>query len=94
MRESYGLAEATLDGVARAVWEAGGLITFFTAGEPEARAWPTERDAAAPVAAGVIHSDFEKAFIRAEVTSVDDLVVTVVGVFIVFGVDSCSGWGV
>jgi ribosome-binding ATPase YchF (GTP1/OBG family) len=74
MRESYGLAEATLDGVARAVWEAGGLITFFTAGEPEARAWPTERDAAAPVAAGVIHSDFEKAFIRAEVTSVDDLV--------------------
>jgi ribosome-binding ATPase YchF (GTP1/OBG family) len=74
MRESYGLEEATLDGVARAVWEAGGLITFFTAGEPEARAWPTERDAAAPVAAGVIHSDFEKAFIRAEVASVDELV--------------------
>ena len=74
MRESYGLEEATLDGVARAVWEAGGLITFFTAGEPEARAWPTDRDAAAPVAAGVIHSDFEKAFIRAEVASVDELV--------------------
>jgi ribosome-binding ATPase YchF (GTP1/OBG family) len=74
MRESYGLAEATLDGVAKAVWEAGGLITFFTAGEPEARAWPTERDAPAPMAAGVIHSDFEKAFIRAEVTSVDELV--------------------
>jgi ribosome-binding ATPase YchF (GTP1/OBG family) len=74
MRESYGLGEATLDEVARAVWEVGGLITFFTAGEPEARAWPTDRDAAAPVAAGVIHSDFEKAFIRAEVASVDELV--------------------
>src|ERR1700736_1132058 len=74
MRASYGLGEDTLEGVARAVWEAGGLITFFTAGEPEARAWPSDRDAPAPVAAGVIHSDFEKAFIRAEVTSVDELV--------------------
>jgi ribosome-binding ATPase YchF (GTP1/OBG family) len=49
-------------------------MTFFTAGEPEARAWPSERDSLAPVAAGVIHSDFEKNFIRAEVTSVDELV--------------------
>jgi ribosome-binding ATPase YchF (GTP1/OBG family) len=56
------------------VWDAGGLITFFTAGEPEARAWPCEAEAPAPVAAGVIHSDFEKHFIRAEVTSVDELV--------------------
>jgi ribosome-binding ATPase YchF (GTP1/OBG family) len=74
MRETYGLSGSGLDAVAQAVWKAGGLITFFTAGEPEVRAWPCERDAPAPVAAGVIHSDFEKHFIRAEVTSVDDLV--------------------
>jgi ribosome-binding ATPase YchF (GTP1/OBG family) len=74
MRASYGIEEATLPEVARGVWDAGGLITFFTAGEPEVRAWPTERDSPAPVAAGVIHSDFEKSFIRAEVTSVDELV--------------------
>jgi ribosome-binding ATPase YchF (GTP1/OBG family) len=74
MRESYGLERSGLAAVAQAVWTAGGLITFFTAGEPEARAWPCERDATAPVAAGVIHSDFEKAFIKAEVTSVDELV--------------------
>jgi ribosome-binding ATPase YchF (GTP1/OBG family) len=73
-RASYGLTEGGLDAVARAVWKAGGLITYFTAGEPEVRAWPCERDAPAPVAAGVIHSDFEKHFIRAEVTSVDELV--------------------
>jgi ribosome-binding ATPase YchF (GTP1/OBG family) len=75
MRAVYGLPpESGLGRVARAVWEAGGLITFFTAGEPEARAWPCEADAPAPVAAGVIHSDFQKSFIRAEVTSVDELV--------------------
>ena len=51
-----------------------GLITYFTAGEPEVRAWPCERDAPAPVAASKIHTDFEKHFIRAEVTSVDELV--------------------
>jgi GTP-binding protein YchF len=74
MRESYGLTGSGLGAVARAVWDAGGLMTFFTAGEPEVRAWPCEAGAAAPVAAGVIHSDFEKHFIRAEVTSVDELV--------------------
>lgn len=74
MRQMYGLNASGLDAVARAVWDAGGLITFFTAGEPEARAWPCEADAPAPIAAGVIHSDFEKHFIRAEVTSVDELV--------------------
>ena len=46
----------------------------FTAGEPEVRAWPCERDAPAPIAASKIHTDFEKHFIRAEVTSVDELV--------------------
>ncbi len=74
MRETYGLTGSGLGAVARAVWEAGGLMTFFTAGEPEVRAWPCEAEAPAPVAAGVIHSDFEKHFIRAEVTSVDELV--------------------
>jgi hypothetical protein len=63
-----------VDAVARAVWSASGLITFFTAGEPEVRAWPCESDAPAPIAAGVIHTDFIKKFIRAEVTSVEELV--------------------
>jgi GTP-binding protein YchF len=73
-RRTYGLSESGLDAVARAVWDAGGLITYFTAGEPEVRAWPVEAGSEAPVAAGRIHSDFEKHFIRAEVTSVDELV--------------------
>ncbi len=74
MRAGYGIDESGLGRIARAVWEAGGLITYFTAGEPEVRAWPCERDAPAPVAAAKIHTDFEKHFIRAEVTSVDELV--------------------
>ena len=73
-RSSYGLTESGLEAVARAVWQAGGLITYFTAGEPEVRAWPCEDGAPAPIAAGVIHTDFIKKFIRAEVTSVDELV--------------------
>ena len=74
LRASYGIAESGLAAVARAVWKAGGLITYFTAGEPEVRAWPCEDGAPAPIAAGVIHTDFIKKFIRAEVTSVDELV--------------------
>src|ERR1700686_408546 len=74
MRAGYGIDESGLGRLARAVWEAGGLITYFTAGEPEVRAWPCERDAPAPIAASKIHTDFEKHFIRAEVTSVDELV--------------------
>ncbi|MFI5282898.1 MAG: DUF933 domain-containing protein [Candidatus Dormibacterales bacterium] len=74
MRASYGIDESGLGRIARAVWEVGGLITYFTAGEPEVRAWPCERDAPAPIAASKIHTDFEKHFIRAEVTSVDELV--------------------
>ncbi len=73
-RRSYGLEAGGLDRLAQAVWRAGGLVTYFTAGEPEVRAWPCEAEAPAPVAAGVIHSDFEKSFIRAEVASVDELV--------------------
>ncbi|TAN35116.1 redox-regulated ATPase YchF [bacterium] len=74
MRAGYGIDESGLGRIARAVWEAGGLITYFTAGEPEVRAWPCEQDAPAPIAASKIHTDFEKHFIRAEVTSVDELV--------------------
>lgn len=74
MRAGYGIDESGLGRIARAVWESGGLITYFTAGEPEVRAWPCERDAPAPVAAGKIHTDFVQHFIRAEVTSVDELV--------------------
>jgi ribosome-binding ATPase YchF (GTP1/OBG family) len=74
MRAGYGIDESGLGRVARAVWTAGGLITYFTAGEPEVRAWPCEKDAPAPIAASKIHTDFEKHFIRAEVTSVDELV--------------------
>ena len=74
MRHGYGIDQSGLDRIARAVWDAGGLITYFTAGEPEVRAWPCEKDAPAPQAAAKIHTDFEKHFIRAEVTSVDELV--------------------
>ena len=74
MRAGFGIDESGAGRIARAVWEAGGLITYFTAGEPEARAWPTQKDSLAPVAASKIHTDFEKHFIRAEVTSVDELV--------------------
>lgn len=74
MRETYGLTASALGELTREVWAAGGLMTFFTAGEPEARAWPCAAGAFAPVAAGVIHSDFEKSFIRAEVTSVEEFV--------------------
>jgi ribosome-binding ATPase len=74
MRAGYGIDESGLGRIARAVWEAGGLITYFTAGEPEVRAWPCERDSPAPIAAGKIHTDFVQHFIRAEVTSVDELV--------------------
>src|SRR5256712_4285368 len=74
MRAGYGIDESGLGRIARAVWEAGGLITYFTAGEPEVRAWPCERDAPAPVAAGTDYTDIAKHFIRAEVTSVNELV--------------------
>ena len=51
-----------------------GLITFFTAGETEVRAWTIPKGTKAPQAAGVIHTDFEKGFIKAEIVSYDDLI--------------------
>ena len=71
---SLGLAEPGLDRLIRAGYELLGLITFFTAGPKESRAWTVEKGARAPRAASVIHSDFEKGFIRAEVIKYDDYV--------------------
>ncbi|HJR91998.1 MAG TPA: redox-regulated ATPase YchF [Acidimicrobiia bacterium] len=68
-----GLSEPGLDSLARATYDLLGLRTFFTAGPKEIRAWTVAAGATAPAAAGVIHSDFEHGFIRAEVYSVDDL---------------------
>ena len=69
-----GLAEAGLDRIIRAGYQLLGLLTFFTAGPKEVRAWTTHAGALAPQAAGEIHTDFEKGFIRAEVISYDDFV--------------------
>jgi GTP-binding protein YchF len=71
---SMGLSEPGLDRVIRAAYTLLGLQTYFTAGEKEVRAWTVKRGATAPQAAGVIHTDFEKGFIRAETVSFDDYV--------------------
>jgi GTP-binding protein YchF len=67
-----GLAEAGLDVLIRAAYKLLNLETFFTAGPKEARAWTIERGSKAPQAAGKIHSDFERGFIRAETIAYDD----------------------
>jgi len=69
-----GLAEPGLDRVIRTAYELLGLETFFTAGPKEVRAWTVRQGATAPEAAGVIHSDFQRGFIRAEVVSYEDFV--------------------
>ncbi len=69
-----GLAEPGLDRVIRSGYALLGLQTFFTAGPKEVRAWTTKIGATAPQAAGEIHTDFEKGFIRAEVIAYDDFV--------------------
>ena len=71
---AMGLDEAGLDRFVRAGYRLLGLQTFFTAGPKECRAWTVAKGARAPQAAGVIHSDFEKGFIRAEVTAYDDFI--------------------
>ena len=70
----YGIEEPGLNRVIRLSYELLGLISFFTVGEDEVRAWTVRRGAKAPEAAGVIHTDLQKGFIRAEVISYDDLV--------------------
>ncbi|MDR2163078.1 MAG: redox-regulated ATPase YchF [Clostridiales Family XIII bacterium] len=69
-----GIGESGLDKLVKASYRILGLISYLTAGEPEVRAWMIERGTKAPQAAGKIHSDFEKGFIRAETISFDDLV--------------------
>ncbi|MBX9944982.1 MAG: redox-regulated ATPase YchF [Reyranella sp.] len=71
---SLGLAETGLARVVRAGYQLLDLVTFFTVGPKEARAWTVRRDAKAPEAAGAIHTDFEKGFIRAETIAYEDYV--------------------
>ena len=73
MLASSGLAEAALPALAREAYKVLGLQSYFTAGEKEVRAWTIPVGATAPQAAGVIHTDFEKGFIRAEVYTLADL---------------------
>ena len=73
-REDLGLAEPGLDRVVRTSYALLGLISFLTAGEDECRAWTIPRGTRAQQAAGAIHSDIERGFIRAEVVAFDDLV--------------------
>jgi GTP-binding protein YchF len=72
--QSMGQQESGLDQLARVGFATLGLQTFLTAGPKESRAWTIRRGATAPQAAGVIHTDFERGFIKAEVVSYDDLV--------------------
>ncbi len=72
--ESLGLSESGLDRLAHGAYHLLGLQSYFTAGEKEVRAWTIHRGDKAPAAAGVIHSDFEKGFIRAETVSYDAFV--------------------
>ncbi len=72
--KELGIEESGLDKLIRAAYRLLGLETYFTAGEQEVRAWTIPSGTKAPQAAGVIHSDFERGFIRAEVVSYDDLV--------------------
>jgi len=71
---SLGLTESGLDRLAHAAYHLLGLQSYFTAGEKEVRAWTVHRGDKAPAAAGVIHSDFEKGFIRAETVAFEDFV--------------------
>lgn len=71
--EDLGLEESGLEKLIKASYHLLGLISYLTAGEPEVRAWTIKRGTKAPQAAGKIHSDFERGFIRAEVVSYDDL---------------------
>ncbi|MCH3910571.1 MAG: redox-regulated ATPase YchF [Limosilactobacillus oris] len=71
--EMEGVTEPGLNRLIRAAYKLLGLETFFTAGGPETRAWTYRKGTKAPQAAGIIHSDFERGFIRAEVMSFEDL---------------------
>lgn len=79
MLEYYGLTEDTMNELLRTSYKALNLFTYFTAGEKEVRAWQIKANALAPEAAGVIHTDFQRGFISAEVVSYEDFIV-------------CKGW--
>jgi ribosome-binding ATPase YchF (GTP1/OBG family) len=74
MLADMGVDEPGLDALARVGFETLGLQTYLTAGPKESRAWTIPKGATAPQAAGVIHTDFERGFIKAEIVSFDDLV--------------------
>lgn len=74
MLEAVGLTEPALNVLARQAYQTLGLDSYFTAGEQEVRAWTIKRGFTAPQAAGVIHTDFERGFIRVEVYTLDDLI--------------------
>lgn len=71
--EAMGIAEPSLDRINAALYDALGLMSFYTAGEDECRAWTIRKGSSAPVAGGKIHSDIERGFIRVEVMKFDDL---------------------
>jgi ribosome-binding ATPase len=75
MLESLGMSEPALDRIIRGVYHLLGLQSYYTAGPKEIRAWTIPQGATAPQAAGVIHGDFERGFIRANIYSIDDLVI-------------------
>ena len=72
--EELGINESGLDRLVKKSYKLLGLISYLTAGEPEVRAWTITKGTKAPQAAGKIHSDFERGFIRAEVIAFNDLV--------------------
>jgi len=72
--EAMGIVEPAMNVVIREVYRALGLISFLTSGEDECRAWTVRRDTPAPQAAGAVHSDIEKGFIRAEVIHYDEFI--------------------
>ena len=69
-----GMTTLGKDRIIRAAYDAVGIITFFTAGEPEVRGWNLERGGSAVDAAGKIHTDLARGFVRAEVMAYDDLI--------------------
>ncbi len=73
MLEALGLDESGLDKVVKTSYDLLGLMSFLTAGKPEVRAWTIKKGTKAPEAAGKIHSDIQRGFIRAEIVSFDDL---------------------
>ena len=74
MLEALGIDESGLDKVVRASYDLLGLMSFLTAGKKEVRAWTIKKGTKAPQAAGKIHTDFERGFIKAEIVKYNDLI--------------------